>query len=117
MILFSAMSQLLSTDMPCISRNSDKHKISMTHDVSTDIKILPESNFCLRDIEYPNNKKAQAKLASTIYQSPVFQDIYKLRRTPIPLKTKCQRMAHLLETIMSTTFFLGLLTWSMFTSK
>src|ERR1044072_9069273 len=117
MILFCATSQLLSADAPCDSRNSDKHKISMTHEVSTEIKIFPESNFCFSDIEYPNNKKAHAKLARTIYQSPVFHDTYKLNKTPMPLKTKCQRMAHLLETIMSTTFFLGLLTWSIFTSK
>src|SRR6478672_18714 len=117
MILFSATSQLPSAGPPWYSPNSDKHKISMTQEVSTEIKIFPESNFCFSEIEYPNNKKAHAKLASTIYQSPVFQDIYKLSKTPIPLNTKCQRIAHLLETIRSTTFFFGLFTWSIFTSK
>src|ERR1044072_5612248 len=116
MILFCATSQVLSTES-CESPYSDKHKINITQEVRTEIKTFPDSNFCFSETEYPNNKKAQAKLASTIYQRPVFQDMYKLSKTPIPINTKYHRIAHRLETMMSTTFFFGLFTWSMFTSK
>ena len=57
------------------------------------------------------------KFPKRIYQKPVRQATHALNKIPKPLRTKCQAMAQRRETILSTTFAVGLVIWSMFISN
>src|SRR6185436_8973907 len=95
----------------------EKQMINITHAISREIKIFPESNFLFKETEYPNNKSTQIKLPIRMYHKPVRHASHALNMIPKPLSTKCHAIAQRRETILSTTFAVGLFIWSMLISK
>src|SRR6187549_3183274 len=97
--------------------NSARPITKITHAVSKEIRMFPKRSFRFKETEYPNNKTTHMKFPKRIYQKPVRHATHALNNIPTPLSTKCHAMAQRRETILSTTFTVGLFTWSILTSK